>query len=882
MAKPHPAPRQDPRQELLLDKPRLQLPRGGPAFEIFFYTVLVLLGGFGALCCLATAFRLPLVPAPLLAVGTVYAVLGVLQSTLPRGRMLVFALGALAWGAALLYFSEPAAEGASRVLNLVLQGYSEKLRFALRQFAVPEAGPERIAYTSTCFTAMLLPPYFWVLSRILSRRKNGMAAFSFTGGVLSLSLALSIIPAFWAVCMLLLFWCVLLLSSPVLGRRHRVMDEQRRFIVCGAAVRPALLALVPAAALCMLLVGLLFPRENYARPRLANDLRSGFVNGFGLEALLEGGQGASNDRVSLEALGDRTYSGKTAMRVRFEWENGGAQLEEHQQKDYLKSFAGSVYTGRSWERLPAGDVQELEAFMAPGRVQNMNASFTALFPAPRFETPLRYVLAVENVSTNPRCLFTPYGLSAGEDISGLQAEYVSDGFLRSSNLLAGTHSYQVNAVSRPAQGLSYGVRLYQHWEDGLITAPQEAYRAAYLADEARRAAFERAASPQAELFSQLISDTDAGLLYNGQALELPAWAKEPLSKERLALVDLTERYNTFVMEKYLQIPDGLEGFLDDCRALYGLEAPAALGEGGYEPFLTLLKAVLAREYRYTLTPTPVPEGQDFTRFFLSESKAGYCVHFATAAVMLCRSAGIPARYAEGYAVPSGYNGVWVDVPDKNAHAWLEVYYSGSGWVPVEVTPASPDAPAAYYNARAPGGSASAEGEGGAPEASASPSPGPTAAPSAKPSAAPSASAGPSPSPGPAGTEGDGIEKPLWPLALLGLGLLLLAPAGLWANRALRRRWRKKAFSQEDRSQAALALYGHLLKLHGLEATLYYGERKPPAYWEETALKARFGREMLPLAELQILAADAARLEEALKEGLPTDRRLYWQYVRGLF
>ena len=47
------------------------------------------------------------------------------------------------------------------------------------------------------------------------------------------------------------------------------------------------------------------------------------------------------------------------------------------------------------------------------------------------------------------------------------------------------------------------------------------------------------------------------------------------------------------------------------------------------------------------------------------------------------------------------------------------------------------------------------------------------------------------------------------------------------------------------------------------------------------MKARFGREMLSLEELQVLAVDAANLEAALKEELSGDRRFYWQYVRGL-
>lgn len=892
MAKPRPTPKQPPSRELLLDKPRLQLPRSGVPFEVFFYTVLTLLGGFGALCCLSTAFGLPLDTAPLILLGILCGVWGVLQSVLSRSRVVLLAAGALAWGVALLYFSDVAAEGAGRVLNIVLGMYSEKLRIPLAQFAVPEATPRQELYTSTVFVAILLPPFFWVLSWLLARRRSSAAAFSFTGATLSLSLALSIIPEFWALCMLLLFWCMLLLSAPVLGRRHRVLDERRRFIVCGAAVRPVLLALLPAAALCMLLLYLLFPQETYTRPHFVNDLRSGFVNGFGLEALLQGGQGSNNTRVSLNDLRERAYSGKTAMRVHYQWEESPSGETQLPQKDYLKSFAGSVYTGRSWERLPREQADELEAFMPPGRVQNMAASFTGLFPLPGFESDLRYNLAVESITTNPRCLFTPYGLSSGEDITGLQAEYVDDAFLRSSNMFSGTHAYQCNAVARPETGRSYGIRAYEHWQENLLITPQQPYLEAFLSDGLRQSLYFDAPNPAGVLMNQLTSGKGAAaLLQDSLSLKLPAWAKEPLSPERRALIDLTEQYNDFVLKTYLQLPQELKTYLDAFRAGHGLTlgqspdgAPQEVqGEAAYESFLAQLKEVFSAGYSYTLTPTPVPDGRDFTEFFLSESKAGYCVHFATAAAALCRSAGIPARYAEGYAVPCGNSGVWVDVPDRNAHAWLEVYYSGSGWIPVEVTPESPDAPATYYNAQSPGDSSlEGEGQGEIPQAGISPSPSPSATPTARPSVHPGPSAQPSEGSTPQGGTRKEEEKPLWPLFLMGIGALLLCLFGLMLNRAVHKSLRKKAFSQPDRNQAALALYKHLLKLHKLEATLYYGDRRPPPYWEETALKARFGRGMLPEDEWLRLAADAAKLENSLKEGLPKDRKLYWAYVKALF
>lgn len=114
---------------------------------------------------------------------------------------------------------------------------------------------------------------------------------------------------------------------------------------------------------------------------------------------------------------------------------------------------------------------------------------------------------------------------------------------------------------------------------------------------------------------------------------------------------------------------------------------------------------------YTIRPGRTPRNEDFVNHFLTENRKGYCVHFATAATLAFRYMGIPARYVEGYAIDynqiedavlleekyedyyDGYSElgktapVQVTVTDADAHAWVEVYIEGKGWIPVEVTPA---------------------------------------------------------------------------------------------------------------------------------------------------------------------------------------------------
>ena len=105
---------------------------------------------------------------------------------------------------------------------------------------------------------------------------------------------------------------------------------------------------------------------------------------------------------------------------------------------------------------------------------------------------------------------------------------------------------------------------------------------------------------------------------------------------------------------------------------------------------------VSRRADYDLATPGMPEDEtDFAMWFLEEGDTGYCTHFASAAVVLLRAAGIPAQYVTGYLVEAK-SGQTVNVTARDAHAWVEVYIGGVGWVVMEPTPgygtAAPDIP----------------------------------------------------------------------------------------------------------------------------------------------------------------------------------------------
>ncbi len=119
-----------------------------------------------------------------------------------------------------------------------------------------------------------------------------------------------------------------------------------------------------------------------------------------------------------------------------------------------------------------------------------------------------------------------------------------------------------------------------------------------------------------------------------------------------------------------------------------LEETCKDADSDYEKLLAIEE--LLSSLQYSLEPGELPENvdtaADFLDYLLFESKKGYCVHYATAFVLLARSQGLPARYVQGYAF-SLRNG-HADVRSYMAHAWPEVYLDGFGWLDFEPTPSS--------------------------------------------------------------------------------------------------------------------------------------------------------------------------------------------------
>lgn len=250
---------------------------------------------------------------------------------------------------------------------------------------------------------------------------------------------------------------------------------------------------------------------------------------------------------------------------------------------------------------------------------------------------------------------------------------------------------------------------------------------------------------------------------------------------------------------------------------------------------------------YDLNTGRMPkEEEDFALWFLEESDTGYCVHFATAAVVLLRAADIPARYVTGY-MAQAEAGETVTVTAGEAHAWAEYYMPQlKSWVVLEATPAEEaameDGPAAESTDAA---ETIPESTGALEETQTMPSTQPEM---------PTLPEAPE-------------EDPVSLGWLYGVLIGLLAVLGVWAQRQLRLTLRRKGLENGTANQRGLVRWTETVRLCRLR------KQRPPEMLNALAQKAKFSQHILTDEELaqfdRFLAQSRAELQK---------RPWYWQLL----
>lgn len=317
-----------------------------------------------------------------------------------------------------------------------------------------------------------------------------------------------------------------------------------------------------------------------------------------------------------------------------------------------------------------------------------------------------------------------------------------------------------------------------------------------------------------------------------------------------------------VNPRYLKLPDGTGQGVKTYFSGQGKVLAAALSEATLPERAELIRAAVSATAPYNLATPNMPEGEtDLAMWFLNQAETGYCVHYATAAAVLLRGAGIPSRYVEGYLIRVE-KGKTATVREMHAHAWVEYYVNGIGWVVLEATPSGGTAPEALTPT----------------EPSVTPEEETTTAPEEETTSPHEDEPTTEPSPDHSGSEN--TVHNARPAAWVGTALVWAAGLCLGCTVVLgqywlRRQLLKRAIRRDTNNRRGLAMYRQLRRLSRF--------LKQPVSQELTQLaqKARFSPHTLTDRELKALAHQLRKAELAAA-GCPLHLRLLARWILALY
>ena len=306
------------------------------------------------------------------------------------------------------------------------------------------------------------------------------------------------------------------------------------------------------------------------------------------------------------------------------------------QSIYLKGFIGSTFNGRKWSELSNSVYYDaeprMEALRANGFTPIMQMGDVAEYT---YDDTKDVEMSIEVVGADSRYAFLPYEIS---DMKSLDTYSVKGGDLPNPGRYGKFRKYEIASRSS----------LTNRWTD-----------------EAAR------------LFTMALGSIKEN---KGETS-----GSENSIGDYLAL---ESHFNEFVYDNYTYVSVG------DMEVLANyIGEPYDISEGhlDYKTAISSIRRYLEENFIYTekVGGDSSESGNQLKRFF--ETGKGFDVHFATAATIMFRYYGIPARYVEGYLItPDDIEGIKggdaIEVGFNKAHAWTEIYVDGLGFVPLEVTP----------------------------------------------------------------------------------------------------------------------------------------------------------------------------------------------------
>lgn len=602
-------------------------------FAAIIQFIIVMLGSLGAMYTFITFFNIVHYQPLLITCGVIFSLLFTLLYSARQYVKFTLPFMTLLFIVVIIVFHQDLALGFDLVKNVIVSGINVAMGYS---FPV-EAFPYALSYATSISIFLLLAMFFLtaLIGFAVVYRPNVFIVLLVTFPLFEIGMFFGIVPSYWPLAMLISCWTAVLAmqlsQSKFLWRNSKTQFETdgKKHVYAKSETKKGMVigsgVTMAVATLAVFgLVSFLLTQIEFTRPPEVDILRAD------IKTRVDDLFYKDNDM-------DDTMGGINEGRLE-RVENRIVKDQVHLQVElpystsgaYLKGYVGVNYTGSNWESLTDSQRNQYSNMLNSLAQQGLSPQrFDGLLldSARNSNDSLQNAFgmaSITNILAKRNYTYLPYtaSLPGGSDV-----EYIDD----TMTVFTGEGSYSVGY---------YGS--YSSVKDEIASSPLR----------------ENDQFKQAE-----------------------------------------EAYTEYVNDVYTQLPsEGLEGV----KQMYENLEYSSIQELGRN-----IRQYLASSTVYSTTSTRVPRGTDFVDFFLNTTKQGFCTHYATAATVMFRAAGVPARYVEGYIVfPSDYNNsdsvqnddlsevggegtqasYVMNITDRNAHAWVEYYEEGVGWVPYEVTP----------------------------------------------------------------------------------------------------------------------------------------------------------------------------------------------------
>ncbi|MDE5564872.1 MAG: transglutaminase-like domain-containing protein, partial [Oscillospiraceae bacterium] len=475
--------------------------------------------------------------------------------------------------------------------------------------------PDVTCSAELCVTILLciiVVPILWLLSYSVMRYQNFFLSLLVTFPFVEVGFFFGIVPQHLPIAGLFAFWCGIgaaqLAGSKVFLPNSKAGFVRRRntfFPVSGMRfllTESTGIIVAVVVLIITLLCDNILAATQYERPEKVKQMRSSFQEYAAsidwndlstvIPPFMRSGSGShAENTIYLGDVGQRQYQDTTMSKVLFS--------KPPQGHVYLKFSTYQEYSQNTWNKLP------LDSYRDP------------VFDC--FETLDMYP---------PEFLYYTASQFGGTSIdmtlvnaNKVLTQCVPYGFLKNDAI----HCIGDDIDSTKIQ--TYTIYGGMEYESMLLNSKYSMYRADNLmgfTELSHGAILREMSDMETEIFA---------------AMELESYAAEA------ALASVGD-YSDFVQTHYLNVPQSAEMTAIQMQYSDLFEEYDAQSASPVETvlFLQRVRDRLCSQVSYSLSPGKTPQSRDFVSYFLLENKKGYCTHYATAAVLLTRMAGIPARY----------------------------------------------------------------------------------------------------------------------------------------------------------------------------------------------------------------------------------------------